>query len=385
MRRSMLPGLLVCCSALTAPPLPPRQTAVQREVIQRVQRAAPADSAAATAGVLAFLDDDAFRAGLKRCCPAVATLSAPELYSRFKAEIATMELVHNFDPRNNGSPMDELNLTVWQHAHYDYNLWQMSVLGLRHASFLWNCDLAEVGLFGFPPFQGVREGSGDLPRTFAEASDRPTYTALNLWRNSVGNPKFGPVSVVFSPTYTNNLTFVLPVDSGLWESSCNRTLRHARLRSNTGATGGYPGRMNCSAWNRTDASPLLGTLKSYDHIAATWLSNGGIWQPSYSSLIPARWFDRLFGTGPPLELTMEEGSTGQLYWEARERTCTCSSLFVFAPIVFRILTPSPCAQRSPGISCFLKASRCSWVNSTSSLAQRPAGSSSPLPSETGGC
>jgi hypothetical protein len=33
-------------------------------------------------------------------------------------------------------------------------LWQMSVLGLRHASFLFNCDLAEVGLFGFPPFKG---------------------------------------------------------------------------------------------------------------------------------------------------------------------------------------------------------------------------------------
>ena len=78
--------------------------------------------------------------------------------------------------------------------------------------------------------------------------------------------------------------------------------------------------MNCSAWNRTDASPLLGTLESYDHIAATWLSNNGIWQPSYSSLIPARWFARLFGTGPPLELTTEEGSQGQLYWEARERT-----------------------------------------------------------------
>ena len=318
----MLTGLLLCCAAMvpSSPPLPPRQTNVQREVIQRVQRAAPADSASATAGVLAFLDDKDFRAGLKRCCPGVAALSASALYSRFKKEVATMELVHNFDPRDNGSPMDELNLTVWQHASYDYNLWQMSVLGLRHASFLWNCDLAEVGLFGFPPFKGVREGSGDLPHTFAEASDRPTYTALNLWRNSVGNPKFGPVSVVFSPNYSNNLTFILPVDSGLWESSCNHTLRRLRLSSSAGSIGRYPGRMNCSAWNRS-----LGTLESYDHIAATWLSNAGKWQPSYSSLIPARLFERLFATGPPLQLTVEEGSQGQLYWEAREQP-TCSSL-----------------------------------------------------------
>ena len=78
--------------------------------------------------------------------------------------------------------------------------------------------------------------------------------------------------------------------------------------------------MNCSAWNLS-----LGTLESYDHIAATWLSNTGIWQPSYSRLIPARLFERLFGTGPPLQLTVEEGSQGQLYWEAREQP-TCSSL-----------------------------------------------------------
>ena len=146
----VLPAALLCCAATTAlataaaaaaaPPLPPRQTAVQRQVIERVQRSAPADSAAATAGVLAFLDDAAFRASLKRCCPAVAGLSASALYVRFKEEVATMELVHNFDPRSNGSPMDELNLTVWMHARYDYNLWQMSVLGLRHASFLWNCE-----------------------------------------------------------------------------------------------------------------------------------------------------------------------------------------------------------------------------------------------------
>jgi hypothetical protein len=142
-------------AAPAPPPLPPRQTPVQRDVIERVQRAAPADSAAATADVLRFMDDPAFRAHLRGCCPSVAQLSAPALYSRFRAEVATMELVHNWDPRDNGSPMDELNLTTWLEAKYDYNLWQMSVLGLRHASFLFNCDLAEVGLFGFPPFKGV--------------------------------------------------------------------------------------------------------------------------------------------------------------------------------------------------------------------------------------
>eukprot|EP01050_Picozoa_sp_SAG11_P023350 SAG11_NODE_4669_length_1813_cov_1.649358_1_plen_128_part_00 len=45
----------------------------------------------------------------------------------------------------------------------------------------------------------MSEGKGALPKTFAEATDRPTYTALNLWRNPMGNPKFGPVYVVFAP------------------------------------------------------------------------------------------------------------------------------------------------------------------------------------------
>lgn len=103
---------------------------------------------------------------------------AAALYDRFKAEVGTMEMVHNWDPRPNGSPFDELNLTTWlnavtaprskipsncrPHHHdlchdpcthvqsYDYNLWEMSFLGLREASFLSNCDLAEVGLMGFP-------------------------------------------------------------------------------------------------------------------------------------------------------------------------------------------------------------------------------------------
>ena len=179
-------------------------------------------------------------------------------------------------------------------------------------------SLGQVGLFGYPPFPGVVEGSGDLPATFALASDRPTYTALNLWRNSVGNPKFGPVSVVFSPEYTHNMTFLLPVDSGLWEGSCNRSRQHGLDEHRQLQHHHYGNRMNCSAWNRTDANPLLGTLDDYDHISKAWLSEYGIWQPSYPSSIPVRLFERLFGEKrSTMALTDEEGSSGQLYWEGQ--------------------------------------------------------------------
>lgn len=62
------------------------------------------------------------------------------------------------------------------------------------------------------------------------------------------------MSVVFAPDFVHNLTFLLPVDSGLWEGSCNRSSH-------------WGNRMNCSAWNRTDERPLLGTLDHFDHIA----------------------------------------------------------------------------------------------------------------------
>ena len=177
---------------------------------------------------------------------------------------------------------------MWAEASYDINLWQMSFLKLKPASFLWNCDLAEVGLMGFPPFKNVTEGSGDLPHTWAEACDRPTYTALNLWKNSLGNPKFGPVAVVFSPEYVANLTLLLPVDSGLWEAECNRSASRARPGATLAARdqSGW-GRMACEAWPRTPAHPLLGTLQHFAHIASTWLrqnttpgGDGGIWQPA---------------------------------------------------------------------------------------------------------
>lgn len=78
----LLAGLLAAAAAAVAqddtvewPPVPPRQTAVQRAVIERVQRTAPVSSAAATEDVLRFMDDADFRAHLRGCCPSVARLS----------------------------------------------------------------------------------------------------------------------------------------------------------------------------------------------------------------------------------------------------------------------------------------------------------------------
>ena len=79
-------------------PTPERQTAVQLQVMRKVQRAAPAESASATANVLTFLDTVPFRAHLRQCCPGVAGMQAAALYDAFKAEVGVMEMVHNWDP-----------------------------------------------------------------------------------------------------------------------------------------------------------------------------------------------------------------------------------------------------------------------------------------------
>ena len=114
--------------------------------------------------------------------------------------------------------------------------------------------------------------------------------------------------MVFSPDYVQNLTFLLPVDSGLWESSCNRS-HH------------WGSRMNCSAWNRSATDPLLGTLSHFDQVAKAWLTPEGIWQPSYPTSVPARLFERLFReeSRGPMMMTTQEGSYGQV-----RLTSTCS-------------------------------------------------------------
>ena len=276
-------------SAMTA--LPPRQSPSQAALFDRVSRDAKSDSASATATILAYLDTAPFRAALAECCGSVAALPATTLLARFRAEVDTMELVHNFDPR--GGEFGELNLTQWLRMDYDYNLWTMAYLGNHTPSFLSNCDKAETGLMGFRPFSNVRRGSGDLPHTLAEAWERPIYTALNLWHASTGNQKFGPISIVFNRTVADELTLLLPVDSGLWEGSCNRTEEEV-------ATPLSYNRMNCSAWQRgtpgddPSADLHLGTFAAYDHVAATWLTSQGIWQPAYRAPIPPRLFARLF-------------------------------------------------------------------------------------------
>jgi hypothetical protein len=82
-------------------------------------------------------------------------------------------------------------------------------------------DVAEVNVFGFPAFK-VRGDPNAVP--YAEAVQRPIYTAVNTRKVDVGNPTFGPVSAIFAPGFVRNMTLIAPIDTGAWEGECNKSL-----------------------------------------------------------------------------------------------------------------------------------------------------------------
>ena len=59
--------------------------------------------------------------------------------------------------------------------------------------------------------------------TWEQASSRLHYVALNMLRVDKGNPQFGRVAAVFSPSFWSDAVAATPVDSGLYEGWCNAT------------------------------------------------------------------------------------------------------------------------------------------------------------------
>lgn len=78
-------------------------------------------------------------------------------------------------------------------------------------------DVAEVGLFGFPEFHNLSEaGYQNTAPTYADAIQRPIYTDWSNRKVDVGNPMFGPISAIFTPSFVRNMTLIAPIDTGAW-------------------------------------------------------------------------------------------------------------------------------------------------------------------------
>ena len=175
-------------------------TPVQESVMAKLEMTAKMASAAATQSVLDAFDDPMFRGLLKKALSPTEvttldpTVPASDMLRRFRAEVAVAEAVHSFD----SAWLSGADLTLAERLNTSYlqNLWQYQVTAGKASAAVADragfgaMHSAEVGVFGFPPFTGRRDGDPNWPAgvwqaNMSEAQDRPIYTILNL-RKIVG-------------------------------------------------------------------------------------------------------------------------------------------------------------------------------------------------------
>lgn len=253
-------SLCVCLAALVAvvtapnpaPWLPPAQSTAQAEVFARAQAAAEVASAAAKPALLQALALPGVVAALHDC--GAPSLSPQQLLDRIDSEVAVTEVVHNFAGQRT-TPSDSFLYNLWEYpllppfrggdnnGHDCYAItdllggnstectdygWQQAqpsyglpeVPRCKFLSSAQMCvptdsaglELVETGLYSFPKFK-----TRGAPENFQAASSRPIYAAANIQRLDTGSsPTFGPVGVVFAPSFIRNMTQLAPTDTGLY-------------------------------------------------------------------------------------------------------------------------------------------------------------------------
>ena len=198
----------------------------QRAAVKAAAVAAAPRSASSTETLLRHLNSSSFRAGLYGCCAAahLHERSAHELLYTLRNMVYSSELIHNFD----GSFESDVTIAIGANNATDYfpSTWQLRFLEYYGPRFSPRFGFpsspeasSEEGVFRLPPYSGPH----DEPLTYAAASSRLLYIALNMLRADVGNPTFGNVTAVFSPSFWRDAIVAAPADSGLYTMFCNRT------------------------------------------------------------------------------------------------------------------------------------------------------------------
>lgn len=271
----------VPATPLAASPFPPvqRMNEVQLKAMSELRATALAASAAATPRLRSHLDSDAFRAKLHECCPSVATRPAEQLLEMLREMSDTAELVHSFDGSFDSDMTIEIGL--YNGTEYFASLWQLRNLGYYGdpmnitAMKRWGHpagpeDASEEGVFKLPPF----DGPYDLPTSYEAASGRLHYIALNLQRVDVGNPMFGNVTAIFSPSFRKDAVAASPIDSGLYVMGCNKTYME------TPGSHAEPKLAKKIACNEGDITPGVTIPTAMDHVLLNnrifWSKSGGV-------------------------------------------------------------------------------------------------------------
>lgn len=259
-------------------PTPPVQTPVQASVRAASERAAAAASAAATPRVLELFASPELRRLLSACCPAAAKLSPERLLDRVRAEAKAAEIVHNFPARPAGEFVDVSMASLEKYGFF-LNQWQAQLIppaeAPPEASPVWTPgafdprstaanassahyknlgpQIAEISIFGCPPF------ARPLRPTWDEAANRLVYAAHNIRRLDTGSaPLFGNVGAVFRTSRVRKMVEIAPIDTGIWEASCNDTYGPPRFN------------LDCSY----PMAPV-GTLDHFDHVLYRGLGSWG--------------------------------------------------------------------------------------------------------------
>jgi hypothetical protein len=262
-----------------------------------------AASSAATPALLAVLNSSEFRGGLRKCCgvSGIAEESAGQLLDRLHAMLYASELVHNFDGSFETDATIEIGL--YNATEYFPSTWQLRYLGYYgpRGNPRWGYPaspegVSEEGIFGMQPYRGAF----DEPLTFAAASSRLLYVALNSLRVDLGNPNFGNVSAVFSPSFWTDAVIASAIDTGLWTMGCNKTY----LAVNGSMHWHLPMKLDCGA---ADILPA-GTHGAMDHVL---LRNRQFWHLETDTL--SRAFARSYGDAGRADVTNVSSGELDLY------------------------------------------------------------------------
>ena len=220
--------LVIMIVASSSALLLPRQTQEQAHLVHQAAAQAAAAAAQGEATLLNLLNSTVTRTFLKALDDGSHLHNQPAetLLHRIEAELNAAELVHSFgDVGGTGNCGRDVDLATGVGEPYFYNQWLLQALDLLPVDPSQNVfsEAAETGFFGFKPFRNISAPDVET------ATSRPVYAALNMYRNSAGNPQCGPVSAVLSRRYVGSQALAAPVDTGLFYGSCGQGQATGRI------------------------------------------------------------------------------------------------------------------------------------------------------------
>ncbi|CAE7447611.1 clpC [Symbiodinium natans] len=239
----------------------PVQTPWQQRLVRQVHATARQASAAAEEALHRRLDSPDIRQALEKCCPSAASLPAPALAERLRAEVRAAEVVSGFSTEVNASWFS-FSLDEAERVPYYENLWEVWVRNRAEISnYSFGLDWVEVEYLGFKPFEVHA-----MPRTMAEAQERAPYFALNALRMDAGSPLYGDVTLVLRPSVAHAVSIISGFDTGSWTGMCNKSF--------TPPAGGFD--HDCSAY---PGHAGLGSFEAFDHL---FLINEQYWHNAHT-------------------------------------------------------------------------------------------------------